>query len=115
MSHAGIKVVAVGNPFDGTTLFGPFFTDQQVEEFVDTVGSQEWAILSLKAPFRASLDALPGAEGDEPVGLFTGSIEARLTDECLVTIWPNGDVEVAFRSGLESWGPPSLLEPRETR
>lgn len=110
-----MQIVVVGNAFDGMKAFGPFFTPEDATDFGDTCGADDWLVVDLAAPYRASLDALPGAEGDLPVGLFTGSIEAALNDECLVTLWPTGEVEVAFRSGLESWGPPTPLEARETR
>lgn len=58
---------------------------------------------------------LPDSEDDSPLALYSGSITAGLNDECLVTIWQDGSCEVAFRSGLESWGPPESLEARETR
>lgn len=52
---------------------------------------------------------------EKPRALYSGPITPGDYDECLVTIWPNGDCEVAFRTGLESWGPPETLEHKETR
>lgn len=55
---------------------------------------------------------------DQPRALHFGLVEDAVADvsaECLVTLWPDGGVDVAFRSGFNAWGPPVTLTEVPTR
>ena len=109
---SGLKVVAVGNAFDGINLYGPFFTYEAASDFADTLGRlNSWEIITVEAPFK-------GPDGsDEAVGLFSGVVpDLDGETEALVTMWPDGAVELALRANpTHSWGPPAPLESKETR
>jgi hypothetical protein len=36
--------VAVGNPFDGVTLFGPFYNSEEADEWGESVQDDWWVV-----------------------------------------------------------------------
>lgn len=44
-----LYVVALGNQFDGTRLFGPFVTFEEADKFAGSV-NDEWRIVELEDP-----------------------------------------------------------------
>ena len=43
--------------------------------------------------------------------LFVGNREDRPGEQVLVTVWPDGQAEVAFRTNaFGTWGPPNRLQ-----
>lgn len=107
-----IQIVVTGNAFEGMKAFGPFFDEEQVSDFTDSCRNGDWMVVDLVAPCSS-------ANGDDlPVGLWVFEDEqSDLTSVgTLVTLWPNGDVEMATREQPQhSWSPPVLMENRETR
>jgi len=50
-------VVAVGNPFDGIEIFGPFKTEAAANEWIDTSEEclrDQWWIVDVKYPHQAN-------------------------------------------------------------
>lgn len=109
---SAIKVVAVGNVQDGISLYGPFWDQESIDDFTDTLGSAQWTVGEVAPPYLS-------AETKEPlaVGLFVGQAHDMDGEtEALVTLWPDGCVELATRANpTHSWGPPVVMESRSVR
>lgn len=94
-------VVASGNPFDGLQLYGPFWSEDDATEWVESGDYEPWDVVRLEPPH------------DGPLALFKGET-GKYPDiqESLVTLFHDGSAELAHRrvqTRTYTWGAPTRL------
>lgn len=50
MTDPTLYVIAVGNPFDGLWLIGPFASGEEALEYAEDITHSEWSLVALEQP-----------------------------------------------------------------